>query len=76
MTCREFLLHKTDIHQLCAIRLNGWILETVWIDSEDLFKMSKDMADKKVINSKLGELPIIDHNNKDIEIPCLYIDVE
>ena len=76
MTVAEFCREKTRVYQLCVIRDCGWIVETVWIDHEDIFRLSERRARMKVIESKFGTLPICDANGNHLDIPCLYIDAE
>lgn len=75
ITCKEFLLHKTNALQLCVIRDSGWIVETVWIDHEDIFRVSEKTRNQIVKGSEYGELTIRDKTGKQINVPCLYIDV-
>ena len=76
----DFLVHKTETHQLCVIRDGGWTVATVWIDSEDLFTrhIDKDLRNTVVVGSELGEFPIYDSNKetKELKIPVLYVDVK
>ena len=71
----EFCRTKTEVFQLCVIRDCGWIVETCWIDYEDIFRLSKETSEKKVKDYEFGTLPIRNHNGKKLEVPCLYIDV-
>jgi hypothetical protein len=75
ITCKEFLLHKTDALQLCVIRDSGWIVETVWIDYEDIFRVSEKTRNQIVKGSEYGELTIRDKDGAKIKVPCLYIDI-
>lgn len=36
LTVLDFLLHKTQVGELCIIRDRGWISQAVYIDHEDL----------------------------------------
>lgn len=77
MTLQDFLLHKTNAHELCVIREDGWIVATYWIDHEDLFcrHVSITLAEMEVKSDEWDYLPIINENNATIKIPCHYIDV-
>lgn len=74
MTVYEFCRNKTQAHQLCVIRDSGWIVETVWIDYEDLFRMSKESQKAEVKKTEFGELPVETEHGDTVHIPCLYID--
>lgn len=74
MTVYEFCRQKTLAHQLCVIRECGWILETVWIDHEDLFRISESSKNAEVKGTEFGELPIITKDGLKVYAPCLYID--
>lgn len=75
MTVKEFCRNKTQAHQLCVIRDEGWIVETVWIDHEDLFRISKESREARVKSTEFGELPIKTEHGDTIHIPCVYIDI-
>lgn len=74
MTVYEFCREHTQAHQLCVIRDSGWIVETVWIDYEDIFRMSKLSEKAEVKKTEFGELPIKSEHGDTVRIPCLYID--
>lgn len=75
MTLREFLRKKTNALELCAIREDGWITATCWIDHEDLFHIPPKLADREVKRDKWEDLTIVNENNASIKIPCHFIDV-
>ena len=75
MTVYEFCIQKTRVHQLCVIRDEGWIVETVWIDSEDIFRISNRSKNAKVKETEFGELPIVTKDGIRVYVPCLYIDI-
>lgn len=74
MTVYKFCINHTQLHQLCVIRNGGWIVETVWIDSEDIFHITRESADAEVKKTEFGELPIKTEHGDTVHIPCLYID--
>lgn len=74
MTVCEFCRYETRAHQLCVIRAGGWIVETVWIDHEDMFRMSELSAKAEVKKTEFGELPVKTEHGDTVHIPCLYID--
>lgn len=76
MIVSEFCRKHTQTHQLCVIRDAGWIVETVWIDSEDIFRITKLSANAEVKKTEFGELPIKTEHGDTVHIPCLYIDID
>ena len=77
MTLKEFLRNKTQMHELCAIRDHGYIVATVWIDSEDLWRIPQDYANCKVVRDTWGTLPVVRQTNNVVDYaPCHCIDVE
>ena len=77
MKLSEFLLHKTNAHELCVIRDGGWIVATAWIDSEDLLDRYIDnkILDREVRSNTWDYLPVVNENNASIKIPCHHIDL-
>ena len=77
MTVNEFLRHKTQATELCVIRDQGWIVETAWIDHEDLFArtVSEQNRSKKVKDDKWGTIRIVTQHGDKLDVPCHYIDV-
>ncbi len=73
MTVKEFCRNKTQAHQLCVIRCHGWIEEVVWIDHEDLYRMSDATKMEEVKSTEFGELPIKTEHGDTVHVPCLYI---
>ena len=73
MKVYEFCKKNTQAHQLCVICDSGWIVETVWIDHEDIFRMSKESQIAEVDRTEFGELPITTKHGDTVHIPCLYI---
>lgn len=74
MLVKEFCRNQTQVHQLCVIRNCGWIVETVWIDSEDLFRITMLSEEAEVIETHFGDLPVKTEHGDTVRIPCLYID--
>ena len=74
MTVREFCLRKTQVGELCVIRDCGYIVATVWIDIEDLFRMDTEVANMKVKSDEWGTLSITTEHGDRLQIPCHYID--
>ena len=75
MYLREFLWTKTNVHELCVIREDGWIVATCWIDHEDLFHIPSRLAKNEVKSDEWGYISIVNENNATIKIPCHYVDV-
>lgn len=81
MTLSEFLTKHTKVLELCAIRIDGWVKFTCWIDYEDIWEIPSEYADKIVKNDVWGELEIAtpdktaDGKIKTATIPCHYIDI-
>lgn len=75
MRLREFLRKKTNAHELCVIRRDGWIVATCWIDREDLFHVPSELAGKEVKCAEWGYLPIVNENNATVKVSCHYVDV-
>lgn len=76
MTVAEYCRNKTRALQLCAILDQGWIVETVWIDYEDIFRISERSRNLTVKEVKQDKLKIVDANGSEMEIPCLFIYAE
>jgi hypothetical protein len=77
MTLSKFLLYKTEAHELCVITIDGWIMATVWIDSEDSFCVYLDDALEKaeVKSDKWDYLSIVNENNATIKVPAHFINL-
>lgn len=72
---REFLLHHTQCHELCVIRLSGWIIFTAWIDDEDLFEVPTKYLDHIVVADAWGTLVAVKEDGVKQYINCHYIDI-
>lgn len=75
MTVNDFCMKKTQAFQLCAIRDSGYIVETVWIDLEDIFRISEETRNEEVKDAEFGSLLIATPRGDRIEVPCMYIDI-
>ncbi len=73
ITLNEFLREYTEVHDLCFIRESGWVVASVWIDSEDLFIIHPDLASSTVLSYEYGTIPI---NGSETKVPCTYIDIQ
>lgn len=75
ITVWEFCFKKTDIHELIVIREDGWIRHTVWIDSEDIFVIHPDYANRRVKSDSWGTLVTRDKDGNRVEVSCHYLDI-
>ena len=75
MTVYEFCRKHTQTCQLCVIRSGGWIVETVWVDLENIFRISKLSAEAEVKKTEFGYLPVKTEHGDIVHI-CLYIDTQ
>lgn len=75
MKVREFCLAKTQTNELCVIRDSGYIIATVWIDSEDIFQIAKYVVDKEVESDYFGNLTVRTEHGDRVQIPCHYINI-
>ena len=71
----DFLRHKTNALELCAIRESGWIVATCWIDYEDLFQIPSKLSQQTVKRDEWDYLTVVNENNAKIKIPCHYVDI-
>lgn len=74
MTVREFLLHHTQVGELCIIKDCGYIRHTVWIDYEDIFILSDMYANKTIDKTYWGTIFLTTEHGDKINVPCHYID--
>ena len=73
----DFLLHETEVDELCLI-CDPYVISTVWIDNEDLFAkyIHPDLRYKEVKSWKYGDLPVKSFDgkyNKDVTSRYIYI---
>ena len=71
----DFLRHKTNALELCAIRDSGYIVATCWIDYEDLFHIPPKLSQQTVKRDEWDYLTVVNENNCKIKIPCHYVDI-
>ena len=71
----DFLRHKTNALELCAIRDSGYIVATCWTDYEDLFQIPSKLSQQTVKRDEWDYLTIVNENNAKIKIPCHYVDI-
>ena len=75
MLLKDFLLHQTQIGELCVIRDAGWIYDAAYIDHEDLFAIPEQFAEREVKGDSWGALNVTTEHGDHIDIPCHYVDV-
>lgn len=73
MKLSEFLLHHTQAKELCVICDCGYIIDTCWIDHEDLFHIQPRLRDKQIKRHEWDYLPTVNKNGTEVKIPCHYI---
>lgn len=66
MTVYEFLRKRTFVHELCVIRDAGWIVMTVWIDPEDIFRTDPTTSQRIVKSDEAGTIRILNHNGEEV----------
>lgn len=74
ITVREFCLHKTQATELCVLCDEGWIVGTVWIDHEDIFRIPDSLKDAIVKSDYWGELTIVNALGEKMQVPAHFID--
>ena len=75
MTVQHFCLHNTQVGELCIIRDCGYIIESVWIDIEDIFSISEYCKNKEVEHDEWGYLYITNENGTKTKVQVHYIDI-
>ena len=75
MLVKEFLLHHTQIGELCVIRDAGWVCSCAYIDHEDLFVIPEHLAEQEVKIDSWGRLNVTDAHGIHSAVPCHYIDI-
>lgn len=74
ITVTDFCLHKTQALELCAICDGGWVVGTVWIDPEDIFRIPDSLKNEKVKSDHWGELTVVDEMGEQVRIPVHFIE--
>lgn len=72
----DFLIKQVPICTMCAIRYDGTIVETIWIDYKREFRISEETKSELVKSHEWNALPIGDKDGQIVRIPCLFINVE
>lgn len=75
VTVNDFLATMVGSNQLCAICNDGCIVDTVWVDSEELFvsRVHEDTKKQIVKSTRDGYLPILLSNGSVVNAPALVI---
>lgn len=75
MTLNNFLLKHTQVGELCVIRDAGYIIATVFIDAEDLFRIHDSIIKREVLSNEWGHLLTTTKCGNSFKVPCHYIDI-
>lgn len=76
MTVKEFLRKEVQVHELCIIKENGYIIETAYVDWGDLFLTNLNTKDREVKESYVGGLQVRDSMSQISFVPVRIIEVE
>lgn len=74
MTVREFLESVTEVGELVVVTRGGWPTCTVHIDIEDSFRLSADIANRKVLNSSFGTIKVTTRGPLPMDVPVRFVD--
>lgn len=74
MTVREFLESVTEVGELVVVTRGGWSTCTVHIDIEDSFRLSADIANRKVLNSSFGTIKVTTRGPLPMDVPVRFVD--
>lgn len=74
MTVRQFLESATAVGELVVVTCGGWPTCTVYIDSEDYFRMPADIAHRKVLNSSFGSIKVTTRDPLPMDVPDRFVD--
>lgn len=75
VTIHDFLATMVGANQLCVICNDGYIVDTVWVDPEDMFisRVHEDTKKQIVKSTRDGYLPILLPNGSVANAPALVI---
>lgn len=74
MTVREFLESVTEVGELVVVTEGRWPTCTVHIDIEDSFRLSADIANRKVLNSSFGTIKVTTRGPLPMDVPVRFVD--
>lgn len=74
MSVREFLESATAVGELVVVTCDGWPTCTVHIDNEDSFRMTADIAHRKVLNSSFGSIKVTTRDSLPMDVPVRFVD--
>lgn len=74
MTVREFLENVPGVGELVVVTRGGWPTCTVHIDIEDSFRLSADIANRKVLNSSFGTIKVTTREPLPMDVPVRFVD--
>ena len=78
--------YETQAMELCVLCNGGWIVDVVWLDYEDIFRipasldyedmfvLPDSLKDKKVTHHYWSELTIVNADGEKMKIPAHFID--
>jgi len=75
ITVIDYLLHRTRATELCVLCDCGYIVETVWIDHEDLFMVTSKNRNRAVKETKWGTVTVRSWDGSKVIVPCRYIEM-
>lgn len=75
VTVHDFLATMVSSNQLCVICNDDYIIDTVWVDPEDLFiSRLHDLTKNQIVKStRDGYLPILLPDGRIVNAPALVI---
>ena len=74
ITVYEFCRHMTQAMELCVLCDGGWIVDAVWIDHEDIFRIPDSLKDKPVKSDYWEYLTTVNADGEQIKVPAHFID--
>lgn len=74
MMVREFLESVPAVGELVVVTRGGWPTCTVHIDIEDSFRLSADIANRKVLNSSFGTIKVTTREPLPMDVPVRFVD--
>lgn len=74
MTVREFLESVPGVGELVVVTRGGWPTCTVHVDIEDSFRLSADIANRKVLNTSFGTIKVTTREPLPMDVPVRFVD--
>lgn len=79
MTVKEYLLNKAMIDELCLIRVNGFIMQTIYVEWKGTFLSGVPQLfdiNQEIKHMSTGAIPVRDRENKVTFVPATFIEVD